>query len=79
MLVLSTIRLPRVKIPPTSQYAPMKVIIRRVVIPGVMRNIIPIIRDSNPHRSTSHHGKRLVQQIIPSDRSVVSVIVFHIF
>jgi hypothetical protein len=79
MLDLSTARLPRVKKPPTSQYAPMNVIRIRMVIPGVVRNMNPTIKESNPHRSTTHHGKRFVKLIIASGTSVVSVMIIYMF
>jgi hypothetical protein len=55
--VRSTARLASEKIPPTSQYAPRKVMKITVVMPGVVRNIIPIIRARNPQIRTSHQGK----------------------
>jgi hypothetical protein len=57
MFVRTTARLAREKIPPTSQYAPRKVMKITVVMPGDARNMIPTSRARIPHRRTIHQGK----------------------
>jgi hypothetical protein len=63
---LSTKRLPSVKSPPTSQYAPTNMMKSSVVIAGVVMNIIPMINKRSPQRRTSHQGRRLSHQHITS-------------